>query len=134
MATVQHIYLGDGDPNGVVTTAAPGSHYIDQTLGEPWLCADAPSGEDAYWVQLQRAGTWTVGATFTTSPGADRFVVQSSCTITFEWGGEVYSNVEPTRVGDAWVFDVATTSLVEIHPGSAPTIVVTPLTRYEVPA
>lgn len=133
MAEVQHIYIGEGDPNSVVTAAAPGAHYIDQTLGEPWLCTDAPSGEGAYWVQLQRAGVWTVGSNFTTSPGADRFVVQSSSTIAFEHDGEVYSNAELARVGGAWEFFVAEPSLVEVHPGSAPTIVVTPLTRYEMP-
>lgn len=58
MAAVQHVYSGDGDPNGVVLVASLGAHYIDLAASLAWTCVSAgeDGGANAVWARPAGSG------------------------------------------------------------------------------
>lgn len=83
MAEVQHVFTGEGDPNGAIKLASPGAHYIDTTSRQAWMCVSAGDTEtEAEWIRLvgalSGAGVPTaappaVGVTYTDTIGGGLF-------------------------------------------------------------
>jgi len=122
MATTQHIYTGEGDPNGVITDAAVGSHYIDNLNAQFYqVGAAAENGYPAYWVRLQIASLVEfadiVSAEYVVWPGERQVLLTQATVLVFEQANfsELYASQPLTYEDGAWRTETSGPALLKIQ-------------------
>ncbi|TLX65062.1 hypothetical protein DN820_01745 [Stutzerimonas nosocomialis] len=109
MATTQHIYEGEGNPNGVITDAALGSHYIDMAEGYAYqVTAPANDPHPCYWARLSFADPVAVDAFASEELRVyaveQEFIVPDATTLVFDRDefGELWTSQPVTVEQGAW--------------------------------
>ncbi len=128
---LQHIYYGDGDPNGVVSAADAGAHYCDIMNMTFWLSGATFNGQTEWHLQ-QDGGVFTaLGAGEEYAEGRHgSFVVPNGFAMTFAGDpSRIYSNVQMTVEDGVAFYSSPEESLVQIRPiyGAGRLILITPV-------
>jgi len=133
MATVQHVYRGAGDPNGVITDAEVGSHYIDDASYGAWLATYVDGGQ-TYWTYQQDGGVYLSGPGEIRQYSESYFgseVVLAGVTLSVTGASNnLFANVQMQMQGGDATFVTEEDSLVEVRPiygGTGRVVLVTPV-------
>lgn len=119
MAAVQHVYQGEGEPNGVITDAAVGSHYIDRLTYSVWQ-AIADEGETGWKLMADGGALMAIAEPQTVHTfNADYVgaqVFEWDVTLQFEASGTLLSNVQMTVESGLPTYVTTESCLVEVRP------------------
>lgn len=135
MAAVQHVYMGQGDPNGVITDAAVGSHYIDELTYATWHAVFVEPGFVGWNLLMQGTVGVANDAPQTTRTFAAGYtgseIFGAEVELKFEGEGATFSNVEMQMLSNVPTFVTAGESLVEVRPlrSGGRLVMVTPVSQ-----